>query len=65
MVTVAGHNRAGEGPRSRPSFVYVGYSVPKSSVAGLRATATSSTEVTLSWQKWPQDAEPIAGFKIR
>jgi hypothetical protein len=65
MVTVLPINNRGDGPRARPVFVYVGYSVPKQPVEGLTSTAISSTEIKLSWRTWPADAEPIAGFRVR
>lgn len=58
-------NRQGSSARSRPAFVFVGHSIPKAPVTGLKASALSSTQVKISWDSWKEISnEPISGFKV-
>ncbi|KFD51708.1 hypothetical protein M513_07404, partial [Trichuris suis] len=64
MIQLQTFNRVGSSHPSRPQFVYVGYTVPVSPVAGLRAEPVTSTEVRVLWEPWNHELSPINGFKV-
>ncbi|CAI4226477.1 unnamed protein product [Auanema sp. JU1783] len=66
IVRMSVYNSEGDGPFSAPSFIYVGYSIPKKNVTGLMGEAKTPSSITLHWDEWSDDgSDYIIGFKVR
>lgn len=65
-VRVRAFNGRGLGPASRPVTVYVGEAVPTGRPQKVRATASSSTELSVAWEPPPEDQRngQLLGYKI-
>ncbi|GMR45684.1 hypothetical protein PMAYCL1PPCAC_15879 [Pristionchus mayeri] len=63
IVQLRSTNAEGSSPASTPSFVYVGFAVPKATVSGLLVEPLSSTSLAVRWDALPRDQ--ITGYKVR
>ncbi|KAI6207039.1 hypothetical protein M3Y94_00984300 [Aphelenchoides besseyi] len=67
LVQLQSFNSLGASPVSTPpSFVYVGYSIPKQEIRNLVANSNSSTTIYVRWDDWSQSNDDvISGYRIR
>uniref|UniRef100_A0A914QBI7 Sidekick n=1 Tax=Panagrolaimus davidi TaxID=227884 RepID=A0A914QBI7_9BILA len=66
VVQVQSFNSYGNSIPSRPTFVYVGYSIPKQRIKNLIAEPLSSTSIKIRWDEWQNsDDDVISGYRVR